>query len=56
MYLAVLQLLKSLELDIAVPRKPSMLLMSKEGRELHSATAASNAVDLDTVLHLLKKH
>ena len=46
---------KSLELKIAVPRKPSMLLMSKEGRELRSATASSNAVDLDTVLRLLKE-
>ena len=46
---------KSLELKIAVPRKPSMLLMSKEGRELRSATASSNAIDLDTVLHFFKE-
>ena len=50
-----MQLLRSLELEIAVPRKPSMLLMSKEGRELRSATASATAVDLDTVLHLLKE-
>ena len=40
---------------MAVPRKPSTLLMSKESRELHSATASSTAVDLDTILSLLKE-
>ena len=30
-------------------------MMSKEGRELCSATASSTAVDLDTVLHLVKE-
>ena len=50
-----MQLLRSLELEIAVPRKPSTLLTSKEGRELCTVTASSTAVYIDTALRLLKE-